>query len=257
MSSNVTELAITLASIFPEWKVLSDQYCALCQREEAIQAEINSLNREIERTSYANADPRKLVRITTTPPIKRISDAARRLLGSAAPPPEPPPALSVTTVSYDDARVQRQHDLSAELEAVREAKPVLLQQLERAHAEGSRRLCEALAPEYTAIVKQLADAVIALGNAALMHELFLCEHREALLGFLRPPAIELVADDPRQTDSRIRRFLRSAAEAGYFNLAQVPDAWRLKHAEQAPTKAKRGLRRLLAGADEAPGVAGG
>ena len=132
-------------------------------------------------------------------------------------------ARSRAPLSEIDRKKAHADEISAELANITEAKKRLLPALNRARAEGSAKVCDAVRPEYAEIAQRIAAALTELGEAWTAH-----------LGFLRDLAAEGVStstlrqivihdlDDPL---AAIGRALHWAAECGYINPNAVPPEW--------------------------------
>jgi hypothetical protein len=114
-------------------------------------------------------------------------------------------------------------EMSRELTNIAEAKRVLLPRLNRARAEASAAVCDAVRPDYAAIAERISSALIELGNAWGAHLVFL---RELAAESVSTTTLQQMTigdlDDPLAT---IGRSLRRAVECGYCDPNDVPPEW--------------------------------
>jgi hypothetical protein len=235
---------------YPDFVAVNDRLQTLCARESAICETLMTTGRRMDKETLLRkgVDPRDGRSVAGPIVPKVITDAARRLLGDWAPAPSPDPvAPSGPMVVYDDPRVSRLHALCKELAGVREAIGLLRPIWARAKADASRRLCESLRPDYAEIAGRVCSALIELGNAKLAHDDWMQRHVESDMAYLRP--IDTDFDrlgSPRDSSDGFRRCLSWAAEAGHFNLANLPATWR-KAAEPIvsakPTQSSKAMAR--------------
>jgi hypothetical protein len=117
----------------------------------------------------------------------------------------------------------RADEISAELANITEAKRRLLPALNRARAEASAKVCDAVRPDYAAIAQRIAAALTELGEAWTAHLTFLRDlaAEGTSTATLRQILIQDL-DDPLAT---IGRALHWAAECGYIDSSAVPPEW--------------------------------
>ena len=122
-----------------------------------------------------------------------------------------------------DRKKAQADEMSAELADITEAKKRLLPALNRARAEASAKVCDAVRPAHAAIAQRIAAALIELGESWNAQTVFL--HELAAEGCSTSTLRQIVIhglDDPLDT---IGRALQWAAECGYINPNAVPPEW--------------------------------
>jgi hypothetical protein len=233
--------APTMATVYPEWKTLSDRIQVMFRREETLLGLIAASvarqrvrDRSVMQSSGVNV-------VYPPKPAKPLSDAARALLDEFAPAPADEKSSNAGPV----IEYTRQCDiecapLAAELTSIREAKAVIHPLLTAAHREASKRLCAARLGEYRAHAAKLCGALVDLGDALIAHREF---HAELTatgapdFAYFRPmdvAAVERALGNPSERYALLRRLLHSAAEGGHFDLTAIPDAWSAPPAGGAP-----------------------
>ena len=131
--------------------------------------------------------------------------------------PDPAP------VSDLDRRKARAAEISTELANITEAKRRLLPALNRARAEASAKVCDAVRPAHAAIAQRIAAALIELGESWNAQTVFL--HELAAEGCSTSTLRQIVIhdlDDPLDT---IGRALHWAAECNYIDPNAIPPEW--------------------------------
>jgi hypothetical protein len=227
---------VSLATVAPAWWAASKKHAELSRRKDELINESILLHDKIDASlmfSNAETNPRAVQaeRVMPPPAPKQISDDAREMLGDLVPPPapvepkpiEPPKPVYV----HPDTRVQRLRVIGAEIAYIDEALEELWKIIQREHATGSKRLCEALESEVQAIAKQATDALVQLGNALLAQRDLLARHGSANWGFARMVPLNILElSAPSPGGSAIQEALTLAAEFGRFDLASIPSTWR-------------------------------
>lgn len=102
-------------------------------------------------------------------PKQATSPAVARLLGAYAP-PSPMPA----GVPADDPRAIYDA-VCDEMEAIKQARAVLLNRKRKERLQASDEICKRLAPTYEALARNIATAAAALSSALDEHEAFVSE----------------------------------------------------------------------------------
>jgi hypothetical protein len=244
---------VTIWTVHPAFTAASDKLCALHERKDEATAEMVTLSEELDALAvFQGSDPRETSKFVAPPPPppKSLSDEARALLGIHAPAPvaeDPKPAKPVQpVVSYADPRTRRVHELAAEVQALTEAIEIMASIREREHAVASKKLAEALNPEYGAIAERICKALVELGSAWIEQRDFMVKHCSAHAAFFRPLTLEVGnLGDPRDRNSGFRRVLTWAAETGRFDLARLPAAWMQAIPRPAPAPPKPPRKRGL------------
>jgi hypothetical protein len=213
----------TLRSIAPHWAELVDKWAEMQRREEAILAELAEINPQVAKAG-GHSSAESMPRQSPAPQPTEHPSAVVELLGKLTPKRE---VRDIPRPAFVGLKA-RAISLSQELDTIREARDVLLPEIRRAHLLGSAALCRALAPEYQIIADKVCDALLALGEAAVLNEEWLADLRRqgAAFSMLRPVLVR-GPDESGDPIARIRRLLEWAAEGGgWFDAAQIPTAWR-------------------------------
>ena len=212
----------TLRSVAPRWAALSDKWAEFARREEEIYAELKPLNEQVSKLGgYSSFET--IVHPPRPPEPKEHRSAIVQLLGPLTPKiekrAEDPPKAFATQAAQAKA-------LSAELDAIREARGLIAEEIRRLNFEGSRELCLQLLPEYRPIAKRLCSALIELGEAWCQHEAWMTDLKRqgTRVATLRPMLISS-PDDLGDPIERLRRLLIWAAEGGHFDPADIPASW--------------------------------
>jgi hypothetical protein len=106
--------------------------------------------------------------------------------------------------------------LGAEVDKIRHAIEYLTTATAEAHAEASKRFCEARRPEYAAVVARMAEAAKLLGSAIIDHRNYLREARleGASVSFLRPVSTEQFGF-VGEAGTPLLRLIDDSIEAGH------------------------------------------
>jgi hypothetical protein len=210
----------TMAEVAPDWWALTQRLLELTAERDAKIARGQELARKV--------DPAALVyeRTAAPPKPRKLTERAARLLGNLAPAPEPPPEVRAPNPLVPEIR-ETNREIAAIDEAIRE----IHAQLPRAHAEGSRKLCELWREDYHAVARRLCAAAVELGVAMLAHRQLTDElaRQGASWAFFPPVDIGTLFDrlgDPADPHSPLRSFLARAAEVGQHDPASIPPDWR-------------------------------
>ncbi len=225
----------TLAEVHPIWKRVSDKVNTLCKRRDAIHVQLQALEWIIGRqVRYHSTSTVADVEVKPKPPAP-LSEAAAALIGDdSLMPDQPSPTVSTEkpkpVVTYQSAEMQQRATLAAELTAIEDALKVLQPQLAKAHQDGSRALCRLYEAEYAKRAGRVAGALIELATALRWHR----EYTQALTAqgadwlWHRPVDVATLFEllgDPADSQSEFRRWFVGAAEAGHFDLADLPREW--------------------------------
>jgi len=234
-SANTPAERPTLATVCPEWKELSDYVGTLAWRRDEILAEMQENGWLIDQKNIVifNEAHYKPSAVYQPPaPPKPMRQSLLEKLGRFAPPqpPEPDPNAPKPEVKviYDDPHMARNVELAKELGDIEDALAILQPRLQRARAEGSKHLAEAVAPDYGRIATEVIESAIALAGALHRHSEFLANVQRggAEPAFLRPidPAsVRGVLDDPRQQNP-LRAMISWAVAQGHY-AGSIPDWW--------------------------------
>lgn len=175
---------------------------------------------EIERTRVGvQGEVDKLLRAiseTTTPmAVVKRGQRVAELLGDPAPADVP-----------DNSKIP---PLNQRLADLRIARVEIDRRISEARLAASRKICEAIKPEYGEVVRRLCMALLAVHEAHLDYRQFAGELNDADLawsGYLTPMHPQMLGD-PRDPQSRLGIYLRDAVEHGLLDDSEVPDelAW--------------------------------
>jgi len=227
----------TLATVFPEWKELSDHVSALAWRRDEVLAEVAEINRVTASNdgllqSYAPDRTARNVE-TPAPAPKPIRQSIMEKLGRFAPPqpsaPDPNAPKPEPKVTYHDPHQARKVELAKELADIDDALAILQPQLQRARAEGSKLLAAATADDYRQVATEVITAAISLADAVHRHRELLADvqRQGAEPAFLRPidAAGALgVLSDPRANPNPLRAMIAWAMSNGHYD-GSIPDWW--------------------------------
>jgi hypothetical protein len=128
-------------------------------------------------------------------------------------------------LSEIDRKKARADKISAELVDITEAKKRLLPALNRARAEASAKVCDAVRAEYAEIAQRIAAALTELGEAWTAHLGFLRDLAADGVSTTTLPQMVLDVVDGRDPLAAIGRALNHAAECRYINPNAVPPEW--------------------------------
>ena len=249
---------IRFRDIATDWSRYSDKVQELCAREEAIIMELHTLQKR-ENRFLAGGSTRAL-----RPPapvhekVRSLPAAVLAILGDSAPPPPPPPEPAPADPNDPLGLAYR---LGDELENIREAIKLLHPALNKARAADSRAYANAVSEEYAAVASPLLAALVALGDAARNHDLFIADMAQqgAEPAFLKPVPIgplNAVIGSVVDRKSGLREIFANAAEGGHFDITALPAAWTVRPAEAPAPKTKGSLamrvRQALTGNGVAP-----
>jgi hypothetical protein len=225
---DTVEPPLTLATVAPEWVKLSTRYQELCALEEELLAKARGQKKNLDGSGLALFSEQNILPIRAAaadadkpPRMVGASKKAAALLGSEYT-PDPTPAIP--HLAHEPKIAKEARELTIEIAAVREAITLLLPQLEKAHRDGSARLCELLMPEYNIIARRACAALIALGLAEIEHQDFMRRHRSAARSTLRPIQTGALGD-PLDPESKLRILLDWAIEVKHLDAADLPPGW--------------------------------
>jgi hypothetical protein len=223
----------TLRSLHPAWGVLSDKVAELSRREDDITRRMQAIIADQAKRNAIILTSPGVETIVPPKPKKPLAARVRDMLGDLAPTAEPeatPAIKPETKVIQTRIGDQELADLGTELQNIRAAVEILHPSLAAARVEGSKLLCAARMPEYTAVAARVCDALVSLGNAVIAHKRLTQEMTDdgADWSGFKPVdvnALALTLGDPQNRESRWHRVLAGAAEGGHFDLAYIPADW--------------------------------
>jgi hypothetical protein len=234
----------TLRDCAPRWAALTDRYTALSEREAAIEHELHdgataqtaviyvrgdrigqqpgpelSLIAKLRQANaFANTSP------ALAPPrgIAAASEQARVLVGDLVS-EQPLPLLPDHHPGEIGRDRERALVLGRELEAIRDAKKLLLPEIRKALMAGSAEYCKRLLPDYTDRVRDILQKMRAFGDAWLAHQEFVASIQKegtasSFLCILFP-----VDDAELET---LMRAAQWAVKSGYASEDEIPAEWR-------------------------------
>jgi hypothetical protein len=229
-----TEQEPTLETVAPEYARQSAKLKELIAQQEEIATKIREL---VKRDRAANVFAQNNILALSAaaaqegkpPRMIGPSKKAADLLGEFAPPPVPAPAF----LAHESKESKELRELGADSAALQEAIDLLRPQLVKAHVEGSARLCELLAPEYSQIAGRICAALVELAKADLAQRAFVVKHRNIARSTLRVVHAGSLGD-PRDSQSEMSRLLQWGLECRHLDLADLPADWAArKHGLQA------------------------
>lgn len=173
-------------------------------------AEDNEIDREIGRLQSLMADPKKRA-------MEDLDRAAEAMI-----------AGEEVDLAELDRRRDEINDLRSRPRVVRRAVELAKTKYDSEVSRASREICSHLKPHQRAIVKDLARALIALGEAAVIER----DLRDELMtggvifsSELRPMPVGGLGD-PRDRYSRISMWLNEAVDFDFIAPSLIPEAWR-------------------------------
>jgi hypothetical protein len=196
---------------------LNTRWAELVRREDELTAELRPLVAEIRAAGGYTERGGVPVRRAEGPSDYR--PGLREKIADLVPfrRPEPAPLTDIDRLKAKAA------EMSAELSDIIEAKKHLLPALNRARAEASAKVCDAVRPAHAAIAQRIAAALAELGEAWNAQTVFL--HELAAEGCSTATLRQVVIpglDDPLDT---IGHALQWAAECNYIDPNAVPPEW--------------------------------
>jgi len=241
-----TEPIKAICRLAPRWVEIRNKELELGERREALYAELRPLiarlSKDHQFDSLAMAINAGRQALESAAPAKAIeaSPRAAALLGPLMPAPRAPERPAARPSHPDRPRYD---EILGEIAAIDEALALLNAPLpgkRRSEAEdsylaGCEKYCEAVKPEFDAIVARFYAAVVELGKAKVEYDEFVRERlRGVAWASLRPIDPLPLLGDPTDPASPLRLALAGAAEHGHFNLAGLPDAWKRRKAPVYP-----------------------
>ncbi len=228
-----------LCKLAPRWAEIKTKMLELSERKEALYAELRPLIEMLSRRGEFNS-LRVAERAMTqalaagAPPAKEIkaSPRAAALLGPLAPAPRAPEPPYTPVRGPDRDRFD---EIVSEIVVIDEALALLAapmpgkrrSEVEDMYLAGCEKYCEAMRPEFDAIVARFCAAVVELGKAKAEYDDFT---KDKLRGIawtsLRPIDPLPLVGDPTDPSSALRLALTLAAEHGHFDLASLPTNWK-------------------------------
>lgn len=191
------------------------KYVEILAKDRELQARRNEIKKEVAEIVARNPKGFGIAGEIVHPPRGPAKSAGpvEKLLSAFA------PTKAVPQVGQRDADIERSRELSMEGDQLDDAMRVLSDRIAVLHRKASREYCERIVEEYRPLAANVANAVIALGEALEAHDEFTDElqRREIQWGYLLP------VERPRWRD--ILRILKSAVEGGHLDARAIPEEW--------------------------------
>ncbi|MGY4313118.1 hypothetical protein [Bradyrhizobium sp. JR3.5] len=208
---------------------VSPRYADLLEKNRELAAQLDELLRRGQELTQARHKQGVATWIGEAPrpkpqPVKR-HEGAEALLGDLLPPqPEHeinPPPLPEAWAGAADWRA-----LDAQIEAIAEAKKLLLPEIESARREYSRMAAERYAKDYAKVVAAVVKSAKALGDALLEHHQFIDQLRLAGVERRSLKPINLQAFGDLEGGTPLYEIIQHAIELGHADEKQRPN-WKL------------------------------
>jgi len=196
---------------------LNARWAELVHREDALMAELRPLVAEIRAAGGYTERGGVPVRPAAGPDDYRPGVA--ELVADLVPFERP----ALRPLSEIDRKKAQAAEISTELANITEAKRRLLPALNRARAEASAKVCDAVRPAHAAIAQRIAAALIELGESWNVQTVFL--HELAAEGVSTSTLRQVVIQDLDDPLATIGRALHWASGCGYVNPNAVPPEW--------------------------------